>query len=63
MKFFDLRLTRVVALAGVVALVGCQGSSQPEATSTDELTQFLNDNPELKEPKEDVPASDPTKAD
>ncbi|WDQ18326.1 hypothetical protein [Rhodopirellula sp. P2] len=61
MKFCLSKLACFAVLLTVATVGGCQGSSEPAATSTDELTQFLNDNPDLKEPKEDVPASDPSK--
>jgi hypothetical protein len=42
-------------------VTGCSGSSQPVTTSGDEVTEYLNAHPELKEPKKEVPLSDPTK--
>jgi hypothetical protein len=61
MKFCHFKMLCLAALVGVAAISGCT-ESKPAATSTDELTQFLNDNPELKEPKEEAPPSDPTKS-
>ncbi|KLU03198.1 putative signal peptide and transmembrane protein [Rhodopirellula islandica] len=60
MKFCHFKMLGLAALVCVAAISGCT-ESKPAATSTDELTQFLNDNPELKEPKDEVPASDPSK--
>ncbi|WP_276664386.1 hypothetical protein [Rhodopirellula baltica] len=60
-NFCRFKACGLAALLGVAAISGCGGSSEPEATSTDELTQFLNENPELKEPKPEVSPSDPTK--
>ncbi|EMI25993.1 signal peptide protein [Rhodopirellula europaea SH398] len=60
MKFCRSKAFGLAALVGVAAISGC-AESKPEATSTDELTQFLDANPELKEPKPEVSPSDPTK--
>ncbi|PHQ35440.1 hypothetical protein CEE69_10590 [Rhodopirellula bahusiensis] len=58
-KFCHFKSVSLAAVVGIASISGCTGSSEPEATPTDELTQFLDDNPELKEPKDDAPASDP----
>ncbi|OYP32996.1 hypothetical protein CGZ80_19080 [Rhodopirellula sp. MGV] len=45
----------VLTLVSATAfLVGCGDSSSPEPTETDEIKQYLEDHPELKEPKPEV---------
>lgn len=45
----------------LILTIGCSGGSAPVATPTDEISAYLDEHPELKEPKEDVGYSDPTK--
>lgn len=53
---------RLMLLASVaVSVLGCSGSTEPQTTSRDEVAEYLDAHPELKEPKKDVPLSDPTK--
>ncbi len=45
----------------MVPCAGCGGSSKPEATSGDELSQYLDAHPELKEQQVETAPSDPRK--
>ncbi|TWU18903.1 hypothetical protein [Allorhodopirellula heiligendammensis] len=62
-----LRFTHLYQLPIVLALlamscVGCGGSSTPEATSGDELSQYLDAHPELKETQTESAPADPRKS-
>ncbi|TWT65999.1 hypothetical protein CA85_28580 [Allorhodopirellula solitaria] len=49
-----------VCIASIAfSCVGCGGSTEPKATSGDELSQYLDENPELKEIQDHAPPSDP----
>ncbi|MCD0462921.1 hypothetical protein [Roseiconus lacunae] len=43
-----------ICICGILTLSGCSGGSQAVSTETDEIEQYLEDHPELKEPKPEV---------
>ncbi len=55
---FVLCLTQVIAVSILtLSILGCSQSTAPEPTSGDEVSRYLEEHPELKEPKEEVPPS------
>lgn len=55
------RLPLILSLF-IISCTGCGGSSKPEATSGDELSQYLDAHPELKEQQVESTPSDPRKS-